>query len=332
MMFAKVLIFLAQTLLLIFLVSFNSKPAWRLAVILQLLYVLLVIKILDPIQFYFASALSGFALYFFFVFYNIAHFEETPQERRGYSSALMFSLPPLISITAPIFAGFVASINKIFLWVLTVLFFFLAYYMASKQIDFSLKYNLLRGLREIKATRWFIFIEGMWEAMLFGIIPISTLYFIKEPLNYGLFLAYLSAVGIIANLLLGRFTDKVQKRSIFLYPLTIIMAIITLAFTLAIRDIYWWTITTGALAFTIPLFWNISTALVVDAHPNLRLAIPARELLLAIGRTLGLIIAFLSFVYEKTPYNIFFVLGGVLLFYPLILFWNTKISKKYSYL
>lgn len=332
MMLAKLILFLAQTSVLLLITSFSSKLSWRLAVICQILYVFLIIKIYSPLQLYFASALSGFALYFFFVFYNIAHFEETPKEKRGFSSALMFNLPTFISIVAPLFAGFILSHYQNLFWILTGVFFLLALFFVGRQQNFELEYNLSDGLKEIKATRWLIFIEGVWEALPFGIIPIFTLYFIKTPFEYGAYLTFLSFIGIIANQLLGGLTDKVQKRSIFLYPITLAMVILTLFFSSATKNIYLWTGVTGSLSFLLPVFWNISTALVVDIHSDLKVAIPARELMLAIGRVLGLCLAFLSFIFEPIPHFIFYILAGVLALYPMILFWNSKILKRHQYL
>ncbi|OGK13183.1 hypothetical protein A3C98_00615 [Candidatus Roizmanbacteria bacterium RIFCSPHIGHO2_02_FULL_37_15] len=332
MMLAKIILFLAQTLILFKLTVFRSKLAWKLAIICQILFIFLVIKIYSPLQLYLASALSGLALYFFYVFYNIAHFEETPKEKRGYSSALMFSLPTFISIVGPILAGFILFRNQNFFWILSGVFFILAFNSAGKQPNFQLEYNLVSGLKEIKATRLLILIEGVWEALPIGLVPIFTLYFIKTPLEYGIYLTYLSLIGIVANLLLGGLTDRVQKRAIFLYPLTIAMLIITLFFTSATGSIYRWAIVTGSLSFLLPIFWNVSTALVVDSHPNLKIAIPARELMLALGRSLGLFLLFLSFIFEPVPYYIFYVLAGVLALYPLILFWNSKVVKRFRYL
>ena len=332
MILAKISLFFGQICILFLLSSFKAKLAWRLALICQILYVFLVVRIYSPLQLYFASMLSGFALYFFFVFYNIVHFEETPKEKRGHSSALMFNLPTLISVVAPFLAGYILTLKQNLFWILTGVFFSLAFYFAGKQQNFDLKYDLRRGLKEIKATRWLIFIEGVWEALPFGIIPIFTLYFIKTPLEYGAYLTYLSLIGIIANQLLGGLTDKFQKRSVFLYPISIAMIAYTFFFPSATKNIYLWAFATGSISFLLPAFWNISTALVVDSHPNLKVAIPARELMLAIGRMLGLLLAFLSFIFEPAPHYIFYALGGILTLYPAVLFWNSKISRKYQYL
>ena len=332
MIFGKFLVFGSPLILLLFLKNFRSKIAWRLAPICYLMFVLLSIRILGSTQFYIASVFAGFSLFFFYVFYNVAHFANTQKEKTGHSSALMFSVGPVINIVAPLASGYIASVSLTWLWILAILSFAVCLFFAEKQENFTVSYTIKGALREIKTTRLFILIEGVWGAVPFALIPIFTLYFIKEPLPYGAYLAYLSLVAVVANILFGKFTDKIQKRSIFLYPITIITALFTFLLYFAINDLYLWIIATSLLQFVLPLFWNLSTSLVIDAHTDLKLAIPAREIILSLGRMVGLLLACASLTVEKIPQNIFILLGIILLFYPTLLLWNTKVKKKYSYL
>lgn len=332
MIFGSLLFFLSQIAALLTLKKFSSRLSWYLAVFTTFLSILLVIKIIVLAQFFLAMTIGGLQLFFFFVFYNIAHFEDTPELKRGESSALMFSVGPSISVVAPILAGFLSSINISFLWIFSGLFFLVCIFLVSLQKDFQISYTVKSAFSEIKATRVFIFIEGVWEALVIGIIPVYTLFFIKTPLSYGAFISYLGLVAVVSNILFGRFTDKIQKRSIFLYPSTILMALITFLFPFATTNIFLWTLLSGAISLILPIFWNISTAMVVDYDSNLRLAIPGRELVLGAGRAFGLLLTFISFSIEKSPKYIFLVLGLILLIYPLNLLWNTKIKKNYQYL
>lgn len=332
MMFGTALKFAAQILLLLTLTTFTARISWRLALLSSLTYILLSISIYNAFQFYIASFISGFAMFFFFVFYNIAHFRHTPSEKRGQSSALMFIAPSFVGIVAPLLAGYIAQVNLIFLWVISLVSFFISLYLVGLQENFQVSYQIKAALREIKATRMFIFVEGVWEAMVLGVIPIYTLYFLKTPLKYGAFLSYLALVSIVANFTLGKVTDKLQKRVVFLYPLTIILAATTVLFMTVKLNLASWIILTGIIQFFLPLFWNVSTAMVIDSHPNLQLAIPAREFLLGTGRILGLLIVFASFSVEKSPHYVFLILGLIFFLYPVMLFWNTKVSKTYSYL
>jgi hypothetical protein len=310
----------------------TSRLSWQLSLVSIILYVVLTIKIYQPSQFYIASFVNGFSVFLFFIFYNVAHFKNTPKEKTGHSSAIMFSVGPIVSVLAPLLAGIFAKNSFLLVWFFSFVFFIVSMFFSRKQVDFSVKYSIISSLRELKSTRFFIFIEGIWESIIFGIIPIYTLFFIKTPLNYGTYLAYLSLIAVVANLLLGKLSDKIQKRVIFLYPITILLSIITFLFPFTTDKLVYWIIITGILQFIMPIFWNFVTAIVVDSHPNLELAMPGREILLSSGRILGLFLVFLSFTFEKTPSLIFIFLGFVMLLFPLCLFWRTKLKKNYSYL
>ncbi|MBI4004804.1 hypothetical protein HY358_01555 [Candidatus Roizmanbacteria bacterium] len=329
--FGQIVRFIAELIILAVVVSLSSRISWRIALILFLTYFLLSIKIISPLQFYLASALNGIGVFFFYIFYNTAHFENTPKENTGHSSALMYSLPTFIGVAAPLAAGITKTVVPDALWLLSGVFFIVSFLLINKQKNFRIDFSFLKALQEIKATRRFVFIEGVWESLIFGFIPVYTLFFIKTPLQYGLYLSYLSLVGAGANLVFGRMTDKIQKRAVFLYPITILMAIVTFLFAGAVQNITLWIVVTGIIQMMLPLFWNATTTLVVDAHANLRLAIPGREICLAAGKTIGMMIIFLSFTFEKTPHLLFFILGGVMLLFPLHLYWRTLVRKSHRY-
>ncbi|OGD92621.1 hypothetical protein A2697_00470 [Candidatus Curtissbacteria bacterium RIFCSPHIGHO2_01_FULL_41_44] len=332
MIWGSVLIFASQIIALLTLRRLTSRISWYLAIITWLAFIFLIIKLFSVYQFYLAMFVSGLTLFFFFVFYNIAHFELTPTEKRGESSAVMFGTGSLISVIAPIFAGFLAQINIALIWIFSSVSFLICFYLTGLQKNFELRYGVKEALQEIESTRIFIFLQGIWEALVIGIIPIYTLFFIKTPFYYGTFVAYLALAGVVSTFLLGRFTDKLQKRSVFLYPLTLSMAAVTFMFPYATKNIGLWVILSGAISFLLPVFWNISTAMVVDRNPDLNRAIPGRELTLAFGRLLGLFITALSFLVQQPPRYIFLVLGVVILLFPAILYWNTRIKKAYKYL
>ncbi len=331
MIFALMLGFIAQLILLVFLRSFSAKLSWYLALISAISYIIFVTLFNNIILFYIASFINGLALYFFFVFYNIAHFDNTPQEKRGHSSSLMFILPSIVGILAPLVSGFFTELNVVFLAFLAFISFLISFFLVNFQDDFKISYTIKEAINEIKPVRIFILLEGIWNGLLF-LISIYTLYYIKTPVGYGLFISYLAIVSIIASFALGKITDRLQKRSVFLYPVTIAIAVITALFAFVKSDLTSWVILVSVIQFLSLLFAGLSMAFVVDTNPKLHLAIPARELTLAVGRITGLLMVLLSFTVEKSPFYIFIVLGLIFLVYPVLLFWNTKISKKHAYL
>lgn len=326
--------YLALLLLMLFktCTKIESRFSWQLAIILSVIYVLAVIKIFSPLQLYAAYFIYGSSVLLFYLFYNVAHFEHTPKEKHGHSSAVMFSVGPIVSVVAPLLAGFLAQKNYWIVWILSGIFLIITFYLARIQKSYTVKYSLKSAMKEVDSTKDFIVIQGLWETMRFAIIPIYGLFFIKTPLGYGTYIAYLSLSSVVANLMLGKITDKKQKRMVFLYPIAFIMAGVTFLFPLATSNVVYWIILSGILQFFIPIFANLMLTAVVDNHSDLQLAMSGREIFLNIGRVLGMILVIASFYLEKTPFYIFLILGSILFLLPLNLFWKTKLTKKYSYL
>ncbi|MEK7587334.1 MAG: MFS transporter [Patescibacteria group bacterium] len=331
MIVATLLAFGAQLTLLLSIRRGRAKSLWKISLLANLVSLLLVIQLETVWQYYLASALFGIAMATFWVAYNIAYFGATPKEKTGLGSAIMFSVFPMLNIVAPPLAGFIMQWNTPIFWLISIAFFGIAYLFIDKQEDFQVNYSLVASLSEIKATRIFLFLEGIWEALPFAIIPVYTLYFIQTPLSYGAFSAYLALISVAANLLLGKTTDRLQKRILFLYPLTLVLAATTFMFPQATGSLALWLLVTGIINFFVPLFWNISTSMIVDTHANLPIAIPGREIMLATGRVTGFILTLISFSFEPRPLAIFFILWLILLMYPFYLWWISRFKKKYVF-
>ena len=331
MIVATLIAFATQLVFLLFIRKVRAKPFWRLSMVTSFISLLLIIQLTSVWQYYLASVFSGISMATYWVAYNIAYFGATPKQKIGLGSAIMFSIFPILNIIAPPLAGLIMQWNALVFWLLSVLFFGFSYLFIGMQEDFSVEYSLAASLSELRATRGLLFLEGIWEALPLAIIPVYTLYFIKTPLSYGAFAAYLSLIGVAANLLLGKTTDKLQKRVLFLYPLTLILAAATFLFPYASTQLPLWLIVTGIINFFLPLFWNTSTSMVIDTHPNLESAIPGREIVLAAGRVLGFSLVLMSLSFERQPRVIYIVLATIFLIYPLYLWWISRFKKKYAF-
>ncbi len=324
MIFGKMIYFGGQIFLLFSMTKLTAKISWKMALIASIINIMLIMNLHSLTPFYLGQFINGTSLFFFYVFYNIAHFKLTPKEKTGSSSATMFILPSLISVFVPTIAGYLAQISISFIWVISIALFAVSFWMVSRQTDFELVYSVKESLNEIKSTRIFLLLEGLWEALPFGIIPIYTLFFIKDPLPFGMYISYLSIISIVANYILGRYSDKIKNRKIFLYPITMAIAVVTMLFPISTNNIVLWVILTSCIQVLLPIFWNISTAFVIDSHSNLMKSIPGREIVLAVGRLVGLSLAFASFTIERQPRYIFFVLGVFMFLYPAMLYLKTK--------
>lgn len=330
LLFGRVFQFIGQLAILLTITRLSFRKNWTSSLIFSAFLVLLLIKVNSVWQYYLSMIFGGFYLALFFVPYNIAHFRSTPKTKTGISSGLMFAIGPIIAIVSPLTAGYLATINLNYLWLITGVSFIVAIVAVKYQQESVFRYNIQKSLAYIRPTRLLIFLEGIWEAIVLSFTPIYTLFFFSTPLSYGKYLAYLAVLGTLAGLFVGWFTDRIKKRSVLLYPITILLSLFTALLIPAINNLTLWVVINGLIQLVLPIFWNITTALVVDQHPKLEVAMPAREIVLGVGRLLGVTLTLLGFYLNQIQPTIIF-LALIIILFPLILFYRTKIAKTHSY-
>lgn len=328
---ANAIQFIPTLVILIFFQIRTARLAWSLSLVAGLLSMLSAIYLRSPYQVYLIYFLSGASLALFFVYYNVGHFLYTPKQNTGTSGGIMFAVSPAISIVAPLLAGFLATTDINYLWGLALLSFVLAFSLIARQPNFKIKYTLAQSFQAIRSTRIPIFLEGIWEAVLFAIIPILTLNFITDLGEYGKYLAYLSLVGTLAGLFVGRYTDQHGKRSYLLWPISFALALLTLALIYSQESLALWVVTTSLIQMIIPIFWNIMTTLVVDQGGDLKVVFPGREITLAAGRLLGLSATAYLVSIHQTNLSLY-ILALVIIALPFYLHYQSQIVCNYKYL
>jgi hypothetical protein len=331
MFLASIFQFVPMILILVFVRIKSAKTSWRLALISVLLAVLSVMNIQFGYQTYLTYIFSGIALALFFVYYNVGHFLYTPKGRTGISGGIMYAVNPAISIFAPIIAGSLAMSHINYLWILCLVSFLLVFGYTSKPENFSITYSLKESFKMLAPVRVPIFIEGIWESVLFAFIPLSTLHFITSISGYGQYLGYLSLVGTVAGLLLGHYSDKLGRRSFLLWPICLILGLSTIGLLYGLTSLAVWILVTSIIQFFIPIFWNITTALLVDQNLDLKIVFPGREVILAVGRMIGLIFTYICIINSQETF-LLIVLSIVIMTLPIYLHYQANVSKKYSYL
>lgn len=328
---ANALQFIPMILVLVFVRVKSAKTAWRLSIIFGLLAVASIINVISVVNVYLTYIFVGISVALFFVYYNIGHFLYTPKNKTGLSGGVMYAVSPIISIFAPLLAGFLAVTNINYLWGVAVISFLAAYILTYPVQDFQIKYHLSESLNTLASTRIPIFVEGVWEAVLYTIIPILTLNFISGTAQYGQYLSYLAVVGAIAGLATGKYTDIKGRRSYLLLPICIILSALTLLLIPAQLSITLWIVITSLIQMIIPIFWNITTALVVDQGDNLKVVFPGREIVLALGRLVGLSLTAFLMYYHLINIALV-VLALTICSLPLYLYYQSQITKRFTYL
>ncbi len=320
--------FLTGSLWLVIIKTYSSRTAWWQAIVLSIIAILVVVRVDNLWQYYWYCILLGLGNVLFFIPYNISHFRLTPSHRTSFSAGIMFSIFPVIAFVAPLLAGRLAEMSYLYIWYGSILFFFVAIFLVKFQSRFEYRFNFRQDLAYLKPTWLIVVLQGLWEPIVFGVIPVFTLNFITTPLAFGTYFSYLGLVAILANLFLGRLSDKLNRRLRFLIPTTILMGLGTMFLPWAANGLILWLVITGIIEFLAPLFWNFSTAYFVDRQPDHVRSMPAREWILSVSRMIGFLLVFFNFYFQIKPTIIFYFLGGVMLLYPLVLIYNTRHAAK----
>lgn len=319
-------------LLLFIFRKFSAKKAMIFAIAISMVQILLIIHITNIWQFYLSSALFVVYVHFFFTPYNTIHFRNTEHENNGFSSGIMFTIWSVIAFFTPILAGLVAEYNIAYLWFISILLFCVTLWKIQPLQDTYISYKLSDSWQELKSLRTIIILQGFAETTFRSLIPIYTLHFIDTALGFGGFMSFIGLVGGIGNIIFARFTDKIQSRSIFLYPMSIILGICTILYPFASNDFRIWFFFAGMISLVSPIFNTLCLALMTDRKLQLMIAVPGRELALSLGRIMGGICVVLSFMYEPTLRYIFYVLGCATFMIPVVLFTKSQLLKSQSYL
>lgn len=300
--------------------KFETAKFMRIAILFSMVSAILMIKFYSPLQPYLISLLGGANLFYFWAAYNITHFKTTAINKKAFSSALLFFVSPVLGVILPALTGFIAAVAGFQLNFITGFFLFLIPLGLSFTLpSYKFNYRLIQSLRKIPKLHPFLLIEGFWEATVFTAIPIFTLFFIQTPRELGIYLSYIAAVAALVNLIFGRISDKLRKRALFLYPITVLLALAT--FGLAFADtLISWIIFQTAISVLLTLAWPFMTVLVVDFYPDSALTMVPREFLLNLGRLTGVLVIVFSLLLFNSPRPALLVLGAVLLLYPIVLF------------
>lgn len=287
----------------------SSRKSWGIAAIANFLCLAAVIPYVHSSQLFIMAGLAGLALVYFFVPYNIAFFESSDRTRTAGRSALLFSIPPIIGVAAPVVAGYLISISVWHLWISSFVSLLLVLWISRHSVAFSLPMNSLKSFSATTRLHPVIFLEGFWEALVITVLPVLSLFYFPKPASYGLYLSYLSIIAAGANLLLGRLSDRIHRRRSILLPISFILLVSTVSLTVGVQSLPMFVLITSVIQFFLPVFWNITTAIFVDSYKTLRQAFPGRELVLATGRLFGILLSYMLYRVNGNTTYIFLALG-----------------------
>lgn len=294
---------------------------------LRVVMVLLILKLVYAWQLWAVAVIYGVFWSFFWVVFNIRYYQLTTEGGTAFASAIASSMGPLAGVLVPFLTGIIAgSIGHSASLIISIPFILASWLSFRKLPPQKATYDLPRALASMQNLKRLLFIDGFWQTSYYLLIPVITLYFLDNVIQYGAFLSYLGIVGVLSSFVLSRLADKYKNRSIFIYPATIFLSAFTIV--AAFTDTWWsWSIIVGILSFFRGMSNPLMTTVVIDTKKDLHDAMLGREYLLNVGRVAGIICSIiLYYLFHDFRYALFMV-GIVASFYPVVLF-STKVYEQ----
>ncbi|VVB61238.1 Major Facilitator Superfamily protein [uncultured archaeon] len=312
--------FISSVLTVMALKHFHSNRLMRAGLILKFLVFATAAYLYVKPLLLFSEIMQGVMAIFWWVPMNIHFFRHKKEGRNASHSGLYFLMWPLVSTILPAVAG--AAAEKY--GMKTVFFSAAALILPAIVLSFRAKessqinINFKRFTEYTKGVKTLLFLQGIWEGVDWTVVPLATLSFVSAAAGFGAFYSYLGFFGIVAFFIAGRASDRIKKRAIFLYPVTVAMALSTILSGLSTTFLAWG-VFRGAVSFLVNLFSPFSMTVVVDTSKSLEESMIAREFLLNFGRALGAMIVVLLLIMSVPIQHALVVSGAILLLHPLFL-------------
>ena len=312
--------FLVPPLILLLAKSFSTVKSLSLALISEILLMLSVYHFYHPLQIYLSGILAGTTVVLFYLTYNTLYFENTPKDKRAFSSSLYTLVGPLSGVVVPIVVGFFGQARGLApVFLVAALIHAVTIFLVKMLPQIEFKCHLRQNLAKTRRINFLLLIEGVKESVSLAAIPLFTLFFIRQPLPYGVYFGYLGFVSTAATVLLGYLSDKLKKRTFVLYPATLMvgLTIIALGFSNSLLS---WALISGALGFLVVINGTFVTAMVLDQTAKIEEGMISREFWLGIGRAIGVMAFFVSLTLTDSPRMALILIGFLYCFFPLIVY------------
>jgi len=257
---------------------------------------------------------------FFWVPFNTQYFSLS-RESAATSGTVYFSLVGLLSIFLVVVGGiFFNNFGPQIFFLTAGFLYLLPAIFVLKTKDERFRQDIIDCFNQARGFRTLNFIEGTTTGVAAAGTVISLIY-LKTPVYFSIFIAFVSFFSIIASFVVSRLSDATKKRKFYITIFAAATGIFTSLMSF-VGDLLGWAIASSLRNFFSNLFFPFTTAIILDNKQELAKVMTARELFLNLGRIFGIGIALLSQFVLSDVRPAFFFLGIILLAYPLVV--NTK--------
>ncbi len=306
--------FVGAFMVLFFIKTVNFRRAITSGIVIKSLYLAAFAGFIagfEVIQLYAIAIIVGIVIFTFWTPYNIRFFGFGNNGNNAFMGSILFLLWPMLNVFLPVAAGFMARDFGF-----TAVFIVAAAATLSSSVfvnhtgkDEPLHFNIKKALKNTKNLRTIILLEGIFEGIMWTAVPLATITFLTNEVDYGLFFSYVGLFGALAAVVLARMSDRMKKRTIFIYPTVILLGISTILAAFS-NTLMLWAIANAAIAFIWALVSPFQVAIVLDKSKNLVDSMAAREFFMNLGRFFGGTTAIISLLlFGLSEYSL--VIAGI---------------------
>ncbi|MCK5474404.1 MAG: hypothetical protein KAI53_03285 [Candidatus Aenigmarchaeota archaeon] len=315
--------FVSVVIILFFIKTVNFRKAITTGIVLKSFYLAAFacfIAGFEVIQLYVIAIITGIVIFIFWTPYNIRFFGFGNNGNNAFMGSIIFLLWPILNVFIPVTAGFLArdfGFAAVFLITATITLSSSVFVKRAGK-DEPLPFDIKKTLRNSDGVRTLNMLEGIFEGIMWTAVPLATISFITSEVDYGIFFSFLGLFGALAAVVLARMSDRMKKRTIFIYPTVILLGISTILAAFS-NTLILWAIANAAIAFVWALVSPFQVAIVLDKSKNLVDSMAAREFFMNLGRFFGGIIAITSLLlFGLSEYSLV-VAGIAMLLYAVVI-------------
>ncbi len=243
-----------------------------------------------------------FSAIIFFTVYNILDFRDISEKKYLQNMTFYWGVGAVISLIAPIIGGYIyetwALVGMVLgISLLMLIGIYLTKFLPKEEYKYTKKeiFKCFPGLRTINI------IDGGLHRINFVVIYIFSLNYITGGLDYGLFISLSALVGLMVAWPMAKISDRKNKRTIFIWPISIITAIV-IGFFYFVNSFYWFLIFALLLKMMTTISDPIRSNVTQDKAPRTPLTWIGREMYLNTGRFFTLLVVAILLYFNMTSW------------------------------
>ena len=282
----------------------------------------------SSISIYVYASLIGLNLILFWLPLNYLFFLKSSKETNAVDSSLYMVAPGVIAMVLPLFGAAIAnSFGYTWLFGLAALLYLFPILFVYKKIPTEKITTIpfMEGVRHFKGLKTISMFEGALQHFNGIVLAVYALLFLKTSLQIGYFFSYLGLLGFVIGMLLSRYSDRKQKRKVFIFVLFSLMSLSIFMMPFSKNSVAWFIIV-GIFSVIYTISSPLRLAVSLDVRVPDMSFWKVREFFLNIGRVTTLLLTVLLFVFKQ--YSLVFALfGSIALAYPFLVSYKLKEVK-----